>query len=113
MATHRAFELRLTQIAPFPSSKRPLVLAATGMAPAAAVTIVEDLEFRCQTLGLPGETRPWRPHLTLARFRGRQSVDMAPISIDTGFTAQHLLLMESVESIRGRSYLPIAQRALG
>lgn len=110
---HRSFDLRLTRIEPFPSARRPVVLAATGAVPAAALAIVDDLESGCRTLGLPAETRPWRPHLTLARIRGRQQIDTAPISIDAVFTVQHLVLMESVESSQGRSYLPIERRLLG
>jgi len=112
MTGHGCFQQSLTQLEVFPTAQRPLVVAATGPVHSGARGIVEDLEARCRSLGLPEEGRPWRPHLTLARIRGRRRFEMAPTAIDMSFTVRRLLLMESVASAQGRRYMPIAESSL-
>ena len=66
------FDLSLGVLGAFPSPRRAKVL---WVAPAATSTPLRGLhgaiEREARSLGLPPETRPFRPHLTLARFRGR------------------------------------------
>ena len=75
---HTRFEVAFTAVEAFPSARRPLVIAATGTAPAAGDALVSTLEESCQSLSLTAENRPWRPHMTVARVRGRRRFLRAP-----------------------------------
>ena len=102
------FTIHLTEIEPFPSTRRPLVLAATGTADAAGHALVESLEAQCRALSLPPEKRPWRPHMSLARVRGRRSLQFPPCPIDLTMAVSAFVLMESVQGPTGNRYVPLA-----
>lgn len=53
----------------FPDARRPRVLWAGIEAPPALAELAERIEAAVQKLGFSREERPFRPHLTLARFR--------------------------------------------
>jgi 2'-5' RNA ligase len=52
----------------FPNEKRPRVFWAGIEASPNLKTLAADIEEATKTLGIPGEQRPFSPHLTLARF---------------------------------------------
>lgn len=52
----------------FPNERRPRVLWVGMEASANLKTLAETIDQQMHTLGFPLETRPFTPHLTLARF---------------------------------------------
>src|SRR5258708_37154170 len=52
----------------FPDDKRPRVLWAGIEASPNLKTLAADIDKAMEKLGIPGEKRPFSPHLTLARF---------------------------------------------
>jgi len=59
----------------FPSPKRPRVLWIGIAASPNLAEIAADIESRLDTLGIPRETREFKPHLTLARFESPRGLD--------------------------------------
>lgn len=67
-ATIPAFSIRLAGLGGFPNSRSPRVLWAGVDDPAASCARwVADAEPRFIALGFEGESRPFTPHITLAR----------------------------------------------
>jgi RNA 2',3'-cyclic 3'-phosphodiesterase len=52
----------------FPNERRPRVFWVGMQAPANLATLAEAIDRETHELGFPLETRPFTPHLTLARF---------------------------------------------
>ena len=111
-AQHTPFSMTFTTLALFPSDQHPRVLTATADTSNAGQTLVTDLEALCQQLGLPAEQRPWRPHISLARIRGRKPFCFAAKKIALTMQVTTLCLMESVEKADGRMYHPLAEVSL-
>jgi 2'-5' RNA ligase len=109
---HPAFVMTLSAIETFPSVQRPLVVAATGVAPPAAVALVADLEAGCQRLALPADERDWRPHMSLARVRGRKPLELTPAPTHVELRVRRICLMRSFATEQGRAYLPLSWAAL-
>ena|GEM_PF-3343372 len=106
---HSQVDLNLLQIEPFPSRRRPVVLAATGDSTPSACLLVAGLEHACRDLGLPAEHRGWRCHLTLARVRGRSAIDIGSTTLNVALRSRELLLMETVVQDRQSQYVPVAR----
>lgn len=67
--SHVASELRMTSLGGFPSNRRLRVLWVGLDDPAGLLAaLAVDLEGAFEKLGWAPENRPFRPHLTLARF---------------------------------------------
>lgn len=111
-AGHAPFHLAFEKIAPFPDSRRPAVLAAVAEAVAPGLAIVGNLEARCRALGLAPERRPWRPHVSLARFRGRERQGLPELSLQLEMPVATLALMESLPDAVGRRYVVMTHCAL-
>jgi len=108
-ASHAPFRLPFDRIAPFPDDRRSAVLAAVAeAAPPAGLAVVADLEARCRGLGLPAEERPWRPHVSLARLRGRGGPPLASAPLRLELAVASLVLMESLPRAGGRRYRTLA-----
>ena len=101
------FTIELSAIEVFPSARRPLVIAATGISAPAGVALVESLEAGCRALGLQPERRPWRPHMSLARIRGRKPLAIDPSPLSAALRVDSFVLMESVRGERGNRYVPV------
>ena len=56
----------------FPDRRRPQVLWAGIIAPPVLAELAGRIDGAMATLGYPPETRPFAPHLTLARLKGRR-----------------------------------------
>ncbi len=64
------FDLTLAGAGAFPKGDRPRVLwAGIERGGAELIEVERDVTSRLATLGIPGEDRPYSPHLTLARVR--------------------------------------------
>jgi len=70
------FELRLAGVAAVPSPRRATMLWATLSDPGDALTGLRDeLLAAFPSAGIPPDTRPLRPHVTLVRARSPRRVD--------------------------------------
>lgn len=59
----------------FPSPRRPRVLWIGIAASTNLAEIAGEVEARLEVLGIPRETREFKPHLTLARFESAHGMD--------------------------------------
>lgn len=90
-----AFSLELRGIGAFPTRERPRVLwVGVGEGAGPLVALQGRIESALGTIGLPGEGRPFQPHVTLFRVHGPPS------------RAHAQRLLES-ESDRSRSFGPV------
>ncbi len=69
-----AVEMQFRNAGFFPDGRRPRVFWAGIEATANLAGIAAEIERRLEPLGIPRETRPFRPHLTLARFDSQAGV---------------------------------------
>ena len=89
---HPSSELTLDSLGGAPGLKRPRVIWLEGAAPVDLLQLKARIDSRFQTLGFTPETRPFRPHVTLARLDPRRFQPPAPpVLSDT-----------STEQLRGR-----------
>ena len=87
--------------------RQPQVLCLTAShVPAPLVVLVEQLRAALAAGGLPTETRPYRPHLTLARKLSRFEgpADVEPLL----WHADAITLVESRTDREGSRYTPLA-----
>jgi 2'-5' RNA ligase len=86
----------------FPDARRPRVLALEPRQASAFVAWHEPLAAACRQLGFALDSRPYRPHLSLARVRGAAPA-AAPASAPLDGVASSIVLFES----RGGRYRPL------
>ncbi len=114
------FELTIEEPGAFPQHGQPRVIWL-GIADASGslALMQRQLETECAAAGFPRESRPFKPHLTLARIRSLQGArDLAAAHRATPFEPQRfkvseLVLMRSELSPRGSRYTPLSRRRLG
>ncbi len=108
-------EVHIHRLGFFPNPHSPRVfwcgIEASGLGELAA-----DTDHATTSVGIPAETRPFSPHLTLARIK-EQRVDLQPLreaiaalpSLDLGrFTANSFYLYRSQLSPSGSVYTKLA-----
>jgi 2'-5' RNA ligase len=107
-------EARTAELGTFPGpGKPPRVLWLGLRLPPPAASLQAECERAAVAVGFPSEERPFRGHLTLARFRERvlrpalPPVDLGPIRLET------LALVRSELRPGGAVYTPIARFPLG
>ena len=94
-ARHRAFALRTTGLGGFPDGDRARVLWL-GLAPCPALeALATDLRDTLSAAGEAFDAKPFRAHLTLARFRRARSVAAFTDPPPAAFAADRLVLFES------------------
>jgi len=102
------FELRLSGLGSFDHRNGGALWA--GVEPKAEVTaLAARIERACLAVGLPPETRAFRPHITLARWRGPRSREarefLAGRSLSSPpFAVDRFILFESRLSRHGAHY---------
>ena len=69
MERFEKFTVRVQGFGFFPEAKRPRVFWAGLDAPHALAKLAAQVENAMATVGFPPENRPFKPHLTLARFK--------------------------------------------
>ncbi|HEY2374364.1 MAG TPA: RNA 2',3'-cyclic phosphodiesterase [Gemmatimonadaceae bacterium] len=70
-ARNRAVEVEIGGVGAFPNFRRPRVVWI-GVSPEPKLELLHhDVESACESLGLPLDGKPFRPHLTLARVKPR------------------------------------------
>jgi RNA 2',3'-cyclic 3'-phosphodiesterase len=112
---HDAFEVEPSGFGAFPSARRARILwAGVGEGAGRLTALAQDIERSLKALGFEPEKRPYRPHLTLGRARGRPAVlEAAGITAPgPGFTVESVDLVESVLGAAGATYSTLASRAL-
>ena len=106
------FELPLQQLGAFPSAARPRVLWL-GFTPSPALQL---LYTRCQKIlsevGIPQEDRPFAPHLTLGRARGRlpdvsELLERESHKVSGSLTVERVVLYRSRLLPRGAEHIPL------
>ncbi len=108
------FEAQVAGLGTFPGpGKPPRVLWLGIRVPSPALALQAACERAAVAAGFPAEERPFRGHLTLARFRERvlrpalPPVDLGAVRLET------LLLLRSDLRPGGAVYTPIDRFALG
>ena len=110
----------LTGLGAFPGPRRARVLwvgldDGAGVLAGLASALADGFERE----GFAREARPWRPHLTLARFKVPAAVGAAleaagPVEIDSGpFEVAEIVLFRSHLRARGAVYEALARFPLG
>lgn len=98
-------------------AKPKVLVAMPSSIPAAGLQIVDRLWDRIEPLGFERESRPWRPHLTLARKVGRPPPENLRILPKAAASAEAeswgLALVESTTHPSGVRYRPLAEWPLG
>lgn len=107
-------EARIAGLGTFPDRGQPPRVLWVGLRIAPPIL---ELQAACEraavTVGFPAEERPFRSHLTLARFRGRVLRPALP-PVDLGsFPLKTLALVRSQLRPGGAVYTPIARFPLG
>lgn len=112
---HEAFEVTTSGFGAFPSARRARILwAGLGGGAGRLTALAHDVQRSLEALGFDPERRPYAPHLTLGRARGR------PVVLDAnegtppglGFPVRNVELVESVLGGTGATYSTLAAYAL-
>lgn len=105
-----AFQLALSGVGAFGSRKPHAVWA--GAEPSPDLNALQaEIERICQRLGVPADPRKFSPHVTLARLRNPNPLDVAKyLSAHGGFSAApfkvgRFVLMSSRNSVGGGPYV--------
>ncbi|HEX9011709.1 MAG TPA: RNA 2',3'-cyclic phosphodiesterase [Holophagaceae bacterium] len=92
---HRPFPLRTAGLGGFPDGNRARVLWL-GVAPCPALeALAADLRKALASAGEAFDPKPFRAHITLARFRRARPVAAFADPLSTAFAADRLVLFES------------------
>ncbi|HEX6350856.1 MAG TPA: RNA 2',3'-cyclic phosphodiesterase [Candidatus Dormibacteraeota bacterium] len=93
-----SFELRLGGLGTFGGRRPSVIWLGLAEGAAAAKELAREVESACLAAGLAPETRPFRPHLTLARARdrfGSPVPELPPAPELPAWTATEMVLYES------------------
>jgi RNA 2',3'-cyclic 3'-phosphodiesterase len=106
-------EAQVGGVGTFPERGSPRVLWLGLAVPPQVLELQQACERAAGQIGFPPETRPFRPHLTLGRWRDRAPHPELP-AVDLGTTRlETLVLYESELRRDGASYTALARFALG
>ena len=104
---HKPFEISTSGFGAFPSERKARILwAGVGEGSGPLRTLAREVEDLLESAGFEREVRPYVPHLTLGRTRGR------PVKLDGAerpspalhFTVAGVDLVQSVPGERGVTY---------
>lgn len=113
------FRLTLQGLGAFPRAARPTVIWAGIVPPEPCLRLERELTRRLTTLGFEPETRAYRPHLTLARVKGRaphglpEFIDAHSETILAAISVTEISLIESTLTPSGPLYSVLASAPLG
>ena len=105
-----AFSLTLSGVGAFGSKKPHSIYAGVAASPDLAA-LQGEIERICQRLGLPADPRKFVPHVTLARLRNPNAMDVATYLSARGnfaampFKVSRFVLMSSRDSVGGGPYI--------
>jgi 2'-5' RNA ligase len=113
-----SFELRITGTGRFEQRNSGALWA--GVEPKAPLAaLAAKVERACVTVGLEAERRAFHPHITLARWKGRRTHEVARFLTSTRglasepFEVSNFILFESRLSRHGAHYEEVARYGLG
>lgn len=114
-ASHAPFDVCLAGLGAFPSARRAQVLwIGVGEGSGQFRSLATDLAAALAPLGFESERRPYTPHLTLGRVRGRPAnLGLPPGVSGLEFRAGSVHLMESVLTPGGPIYKTLDTFVLG
>jgi RNA 2',3'-cyclic 3'-phosphodiesterase len=104
---HEPFEIETSGFGAFPSERRARILwAGVGEGSEPLRAVAQSVDDHLKPVGFRRERRPYVPHLTLGRARGRQAkLDCASISPPKlRFSVSGVDLVESVQGEDGVTY---------
>ena len=96
VADVRRFSVEITGLGAFPNPDRPNVVWAGLQAPTLD-DLFERIDAVASEFGYPSESRPFRPHVTLARVKGRPPPKLHPLLQEHSDTAWGKVAIDSVE----------------
>ena len=112
---HEAFEVMPSGFGAFPSARRARILwAGVGEGAGRLTALAQDVQRSLEALSFEPENRPYRPHLTLGRARGRPAV-LGAVEVALpgfGFPVKSVELVKSVLGEAGATYTTLASCAL-
>lgn len=118
-AGHAPFTLRLGSLGAFPSLRRARTWWIGVSDGGNLARIQGELEQRLGVLGVPREDRPFSPHVTIGRQRGRNGAPRAPgtdglpsITLGVSVPVASIDLMRSYTGGTGSSYECVAAAPL-
>jgi 2'-5' RNA ligase len=112
------FRIDVTSLGTFPGPTRARILWLGIDGGAALGELFHALDERFATIGLPRETRPFTPHLTLGRWRQPGAIPQdlwqrrAALTLGD-FRADRMILFESRLAASGAIHLPLRVAPLG
>ena len=111
---HTPFHVELARLGAFPSAWRARILWVGGGAGFDRLRVLAaDLDDAFAPLGFEREERPYTPHLTLGRVRGRPaSFDPPPDAGGLGFRVRRVELVKSTLTSEGAVYRTVEAFAL-
>lgn len=119
LVSRAAFVLKFRGVGAFPSARRPRVLwIGTLEAPRELFRLQSVVEEAARVEGFSPETRPFEPHLTIARFR-RPERGLERVLASIGqpsfgeMRVSELVCFESRLCPSGASYSPLARFEIG
>jgi RNA 2',3'-cyclic 3'-phosphodiesterase len=105
---HEPFEAGISGFGAFPSPKKARVLwAGVGEGSDRLRALAEDVEESLEPLGFERENRPYVPHLTLGRARGRP-VTLETVETPSPATGFPVRRVDLVQSVPGAVYTTLA-----
>lgn len=108
------FDARLRGLGTFPERGSPRILWLGVLVPDAVLLLQAACERAAVAAGFPPEERPFRPHLTLGRWRQREKRPELPADVDLGLArVVSLVLFRSDLRREGAVYTPLARFPLG
>lgn len=114
------FGLRLEGTGAFPGERNPRVLWIGVVADPGLAEFQEDLERSLESEGFLREERPFRPHLTLGRVKGRDRLDRAMALLGArgrdvfgAMSVRKIALFESRLHPQGAEYRIVGEAELG
>jgi 2'-5' RNA ligase len=113
---HTPFDARLAGLGAFPSARRAQVLwTGVGVGSDRLRSLAAEIDGALAPLGFKRERRPYAPHLTLGRIRGRPSSLDLPLDAKEKleFRVRRVELTESTLTERGAVYRTVRAFGLG
>jgi 2'-5' RNA ligase len=117
---HKAFALRLEGTGAFPGERNPRVLWVGVTAEPGLAALQGDLDRELEAEGFAREERPFQPHLTLGRVKGRDRLERATLELEKhrrddfgSMTVRKVALFESRLRPEGAEYRIIHEAEIG
>jgi 2'-5' RNA ligase len=108
---HRSMQLTLATLGAFPSWQNPRIFwigirdKITGKESKELATLQEELNDEFLRLGMVLDDRPFSPHITLARIKGRVELLAYKVAVESlPFNVETVDLMQSILSAKGPTY---------